>query len=167
MGWLNETNIKGPAGPPGADSTVPGPAGPAGPQGVPGAASTVPGPAGPTGSTGATGSQGPAGSTGPTGATGPGVAPGGTTGQVLTKTSATDYATNWQTPAAGGSMTGAQILTALAPVDGSGSGLDADLLDGQSGAYYLDNANSTGILPAASFNDTTHGNGRAVRCIWR
>jgi hypothetical protein len=26
------------------------------------------------------------------------VATGGTTGQVLTKTSATDYATNWQTP---------------------------------------------------------------------
>lgn len=27
---------------------------------------------------------------------------GGTAGQVLTKTSATDYATGWQTPAAGG-----------------------------------------------------------------
>jgi hypothetical protein len=54
-----------------------GPAGPTGPT------STVPGPAGPAGPTG---SPGPAG---------PGVPPGGTTGQVLTKTSATDYATEW------------------------------------------------------------------------
>jgi hypothetical protein len=36
----------------------------------------------------------------------------------------------------GGSMTGAQILAALAPVDGSGSGLDADLLDGLSSASF-------------------------------
>lgn len=49
------------------------------------------GPAGPAG-----GPQGPAGPTGPTGPAGPGVPPGGTTGQVLTKTSATDYATAWQ-----------------------------------------------------------------------
>jgi hypothetical protein len=44
----------------------------------------------------------------------------------------------------GGSMTGAEILTALAPVDGSGSGLDADLLDGQTGSYYSSYANLTG-----------------------
>ena len=45
---------------------------------------------------GATGATGP---TGPTGATGAGVPTGGTTGQVLQKTSATDYATVWATPA--------------------------------------------------------------------
>jgi len=45
---------------------------------------------------------------------------------------------------AGSPDTGAQILTKLAPVDGSGSGLDADLLDGQDGAYYLAWANFTG-----------------------
>jgi len=54
---------------------MPGPAGP------PGADSTVPGPAGPAGV---------------------GVPAGGTANQVLTKTSATDYATAWQTPAGGG-----------------------------------------------------------------
>lgn len=82
---------EGPPGPPGADGAdgAQGPAGPTGPQG----------PKGDKGDTGATGSTG---LTGSTGATGPGVAAGGTTGQVLTKTSATDYATNWQTPTAGG-----------------------------------------------------------------
>ena len=52
------------------------------------------GPPGPPGATGATGATGPAG---------PGVAAGGTTGQVLTKSSAVDYATGWTTPAAAGS----------------------------------------------------------------
>lgn len=36
----------------------------------------------------------------------------------------------------GGSMTASQILTALKTVDGTGSGLDADLLDGQSAAAF-------------------------------
>jgi len=66
-----------------------GPQGPAGPQGPPGADSTVPGPVGPTGATGPQGTTGPAG---------PGVPTGGTTGQVLQKASATDYATAWVTP---------------------------------------------------------------------
>jgi len=48
-------------GPAGADSTVPGPTGPAGPAGPPGADSTVPGPAGPAGPAGATGPAGPQG----------------------------------------------------------------------------------------------------------
>lgn len=37
---------------------------------------------------------------------GPGVPAGGSTGQVLTKTSATDYATHWQTPSSGGASAG-------------------------------------------------------------
>ena len=41
-------------------------------------------------------------------------------------------------------QTAAEILTAIKTVDGSGSGLDADLLDGQSGAFYLAWANFTG-----------------------
>lgn len=49
---------------------------------------------GETGATGATGSQGPAG---------PGVPTGGTQGQVLTKTSAIDYATQWADPTGSGS----------------------------------------------------------------
>lgn len=34
-------------------------------------------------------------------------------------------------------MTGSEILSALSPVDGSGSGLDADRLDGLEGSAYL------------------------------
>lgn len=41
-------------------------------------------------------------------------------------------------------QTAGEILTAIKTVDGSGSGLDADLLDGQSGAYYLAWANFSG-----------------------
>jgi hypothetical protein len=89
----------GPAGADGADSTVPGPQGvqgvqgPQGVQGIPGvdgldgADSTVAGP------------QGPQGVQGSTGATGPGVAAGGTAGQFLRKTSATDFATAFAAPA--------------------------------------------------------------------
>ena len=54
------------------------------------------------GATGATGPQGPQGETGATGATGPGVAAGGTTGQLLTKNSSTDYDTSWTDTIDGG-----------------------------------------------------------------
>lgn len=66
--------------------------------GVPGTPGAT-GPAGPTGSTGPTGATGATGLTGPTGATGAtgaGVPIGGAAGQLLTKTSATDYDTAWQ-----------------------------------------------------------------------
>jgi hypothetical protein len=63
------------------------------------------GPTGPTGPTGLTGEIGPTGAdstvtgpTGPTGATGdagPGVPVGGATGQVLAKSSSTDYDAGW------------------------------------------------------------------------
>jgi len=74
--WGAGTNLIGPQGQAGAD----GAQGPQGIQGVPG-------------NNGAQGPQGPAGQ---------GVPAGGTTGQVLTKTSANDYATAWQTPSGGG-----------------------------------------------------------------
>jgi hypothetical protein len=73
--------------------------GPAGPTGPAGADSTVPGPAGPQG---ATGPQGPQGSQGAQGVPGQGVPAGGTTSQVLAKTSNADYATGWQTVSGGG-----------------------------------------------------------------
>ena len=57
----------GPAGAPGAASTV---AGPAGPAGAPGAASTVAGPAGPAGAQGMAGVAGAVGATGPAGPAG-------------------------------------------------------------------------------------------------
>ena len=55
------------------------------------------GPAGPTGPAGADGADGA------DGAAGPGVAAGGTTGQVLAKTSGTDYDTEWTDAGGGGS----------------------------------------------------------------
>lgn len=63
-----------------------GPQGETGPQGIQG----IQGPQGPQGDTGPQGIQGP------TGATGPGVAAGGSAGQVLVKSSATNYDTAWQ-----------------------------------------------------------------------
>lgn len=50
---------------------------------------------------GAVGPTGPTGATGSTGPTGPGVATGGTTGQTMRKTSATNYATAWGNPTHG------------------------------------------------------------------
>jgi len=114
-GVVRVDGVGGVAGPTGPEGP-PGPTGPTGPEGPPGAdgadgATGPPGPTGPTGSTGPAGATGPPGPTGPTGPTGaagptgpagPGVPTGGTTGQVLTKTSATDYATDWETPATGG-----------------------------------------------------------------
>ncbi len=51
--------------------------------------------------------QGPTGITGATGANGQGVATGGTTGQILAKTSNTDFATAWQ------DLSGQNILSAI------------------------------------------------------
>jgi len=48
-----------------------------------------------------------------------------------------------------GNFTDANILTMLKNVDGAGSGLDADLLDGQQGSYYLNAANMTGTFADA------------------
>lgn len=73
----------------------------AGQQGATGAQ----GPAGANGPQGATGPQGPAGSQGATGAAGQGVPTGGTTGQILAKSSSTNYATQWvNAPTGGGSV---------------------------------------------------------------
>lgn len=97
-----------------------GSVGPTGPVGPTGAAGDV-GPTGPAGSDGVAGPAGATGSTGPTGPTGP----------------------------TGATPTGAEMLAALLPVDGAGSGLDADLLDG---------INSTGfdLAGAATTAVTTH-----------
>lgn len=51
---------------------------------------------------------------------------------------------------ASSAYTANDVLTKLKGVDGAGSGVDADLLDGQEGAYYLNASNlGTGTLPAA------------------
>jgi len=66
-----------------------GPAGPTGPQGSAG-------PQGIQGIQGPQGVQGVKGDTGNTGAVGPGVPTGGTTGQIVTKKSGTNYDTEWK-----------------------------------------------------------------------
>lgn len=69
------------------------------------------GPQGPAGPTGATGPAGPAGANG---ADGQGVPVGGTTGQVLSKASNTDYDTAWTTVTAGTDINGqTQVQSAL------------------------------------------------------
>jgi hypothetical protein len=104
-GPTGDTGPTGPTGPTGATGAT-GATGPTGPTGATGpkgdTGDTGPtgatGPAGADGADGATGATGPAGAdgaAGATGAAGPGVPTGGTTGQILYKTSATDYATNW------------------------------------------------------------------------
>lgn len=84
---------------------LPGPAGPAGPAGDPGpqGIAGVAGPTGPAGPAGETGPAGPAGSNGTNGTNGVGVPTGGTTGQVLAKSSDADYATQWVNQSGGSS----------------------------------------------------------------
>src|SRR5262245_29188358 len=63
---------------------------------------------------------------------------------------------------AGVDQTPSEILAAIITVDGAGSGLDADRLDGQEGTYYLDRANHTGTQPfttiTGTISDAQHGN---------
>ena len=101
-----------------------GPMGPAGPQGASG-------PTGPKGDTGATGAAGATGPKGDTGATGP------------------------QGPAGadGSPDTAAQVRAKLITVDGAGSGIDADLLDGSHASAFakLSGATFSGTVTAPNF----------------
>lgn len=102
--------IQGPAGANGLDGAQ-GPQGPQGIQGLPGAS-------------GAQGPQGIQGIQGPQGPAGQGVPVGGTTGQVLTKTSAADYAAAWQTPSGGGADPWTYIRLASDFVTSSATAVD-------------------------------------------
>jgi len=56
-----------------------------------------------------------------------------------------------------------EILTAIKTVDGSGSGLDADLLDGQHGSHYLNASNlSSGTVPVTIMNKVLPTSGNYV-----
>lgn len=55
------------------------------------------------------------------------------------------------------SYTAADVLAKLLTVDGAGSGLDADLLDGQSSAYYTAIATRLGYTPINKAGDTGVG----------
>jgi hypothetical protein len=103
-----------------------------------------------TGAQGPQGVPGPQGATGATGATGPpgpGVAPGGSTGQVLTKTSATDYATGWQTPTGGGGAA-VHIGPDAPPTPAVGQLWWRNDPDGNLFIYY-DDGSSSQFVPAA------------------
>jgi len=52
-------------------------------------------------------------------------------------------------------QTASELLTAVKTVDGAASGLDADLLDGQQGTYYLDANNFTNMPASDVVGDTT------------
>lgn len=65
----------------------------------------------------------------------------------------------------GGTLTSSELLSSLTDVDGTGSGLDADKLDGQEGSYYLAWANLTSKpsstvanIDSAVTNSHTHSN---------
>lgn len=98
QGPAGQDGAQGPQGIPGQDGEQ-GPQGPQGPQGIPGQ----------DGAQGPQGLQGPAGqdgAQGPKGDPGVGVPAGGTTGQVLTKKSDTDYDTEWKNQQGGGGSSG-------------------------------------------------------------
>jgi len=54
-------------------------------------------------------------------------------------------------------QTASEILTAIKTVDGSGSGLDADLLDGQQGGYYTQTVSDTSLNSGNDLNSLTDG----------
>ena len=113
-----------------------GPAGPTGVQGLTGAKGNTgaPGATGPQGNIGPTGLTGPQGATGATGPTGP-QGPQGPAG------------------ANGSPDTATQVRTKLKSVDGSGSGIDADLLDGSHASAFarLSGATFSGTVTAPNF----------------
>ena len=172
---LGQTGPQGPAGPAGPQGAT-GPTGPQGPTGATGPKGDTgaTGPQGPTGATGstpahqwsgtslrffngstwgayvnlkgaigatgATGAKGDTGATGPTGSQGP----AGATGP-----------TGPQGPAGadGSPDTAAQVRAKLVTLDGSGSGIDADLLDGSHASAFarLSGATFSGVVIAPNF----------------
>ena len=73
-----------------------------------------------------------------------------------------DYSSNFSSKLDASSYTASDVLTKIKTVDGAGSGLDADVLDGQSSAYYLDGNNfinmpATGVTSVATSNGLTGG----------
>lgn len=102
-GPQGEQGPQGEPGPPGekGEKGDPGEQGPVGPPGPPGETGP-PGEDGEPGPQGLPGEPGERGPEGPPGDTGPGLAPGGTTGQMLTKASDADFDTVWTDPPIGG-----------------------------------------------------------------
>jgi IPT/TIG domain len=94
-----------------------------------------PGPAGPAGPPGLDGADGAPGAPGAAGPAGPGVAPGGTIGQVLTKSGAPDYVTAWQNATGGGGA--GMDLDYLGPYTSPQVYNDGDIVIGPDNVAYL------------------------------
>ena len=139
QGPQGDVGPTGPTGPQGADSVVPGPTGPTGSAGTTG-------PTGPTGATGADSTvAGPTGPTGPTGNTGAGLAPGGSTGQILAKLSAADYDITWVDQAAGGASVSVGATPPASPSEGD---LWYDEKTGAMFTYYVGSSSSAWVSMA-------------------
>jgi hypothetical protein len=50
-------------------------------------------------------------------------------------------------------LTASNVISIISTADGSDSGLDADLLDGQHGSYYLSRSNHTGTQSSSTISD--------------
>ena len=115
------------------------------------------GPAGPTGPEGPPGPAGPAGTTGPAGPAGP-QGPKGDQGDPCLPS--TPACVGPQGPAGqdGSPDTAQQVLDKLKNVDGSGSGLDVDLLDGVDSTSFIsgyERVSSTAVVPAGFISQRT------------
>lgn len=78
------------------------------------------------------------------------------TASIITSIDSALGGTTWQLGGGGGSMTGAEILAALLTVDVDDSGLNADTLDSQEGAYYRDASNlNAGEVPDTQISETS------------
>lgn len=130
-----------------------GDTGDTGPQGIQGV----------KGDTGDTGPAGTAGTNGTNGTNGVGVPVGGTTGQVLAKINATDYNTQWITPAAGGggSLTSSQAsLSADVQMPTSNTWYDGPSLSLAAGTWLINTHTTlarTATTALTYFNRVTTG----------
>jgi len=139
--WVDAGDIQGPQGEVGPIGPQ-GPVGPAGPKGDQG----IQGPQGPVGGIGPQGIQGPVGATG-------GIGPQGIKGDAGPQGEAGPEGPQGIQGPQGSPDTAAQVLAKLVTVDGVGSQLDADVLDGQDGIFYLNRANHTGTQTMATISD--------------
>lgn len=128
---------------------APGATGPRGARGAPGSDGAAgrdgaAGPQGPAGAIGPAGAVGPAGAAGPVGSQGP-VGPAGATGPAGRN---------------GSPDTPAEVLAKLLTVDGPGSGIDAEFLNGQPASFYQQRV--SGRCAATEYMQEVNADGTVV-----